>query len=235
MSTSGATPETVDAGEADSQPAQYPTDKELRSSGVSPHSTLATVRLVWSFSGSLETSISVMASAYNVDVLEPYFQPTAGGGSSWHVISKSSLTHPPINHSEPDSCNESEDLRYGDLPDYNPEKDEDPPHLLVCGGTDRPRNKSGGVLVTASQSGPGFVTVHDYITTVHPWLMRNRDDILDAMDRREDLPDPEDMDLVVDAVFPTWLRIREKSEWVNELSYRRQQFASIHDLEISAV
>jgi hypothetical protein len=257
MSTSGATPETVDAGEADSQPAQYPTDKELRSSGVSPHSTLATVRLVWSFSGSLETSISVMASAYNVDVLEPYFQPAAGGGSPWHVISKSSLTHPPVsaivatvddleiwesdwkdfhrNHSEPDSYNESEDLQYGDLPDYDPEKDEDPPHLLVCCGTDRPRNKSGGVLVTASQSGPGFVTVHDYITTVHPWLMRNRDDILDAMDRWEDLPDPADMDLVVDAVFPTWLRIREKSEWVNELSYRRQQFASIHDLETSAV
>jgi len=198
-----------------------------------------------------------MASAYNVDVLEPYFQPAAGGGSPWHVISKSSLTHPPVsaivatvddleiwesdwkdfhrNHSEPDSYNESEDLQYGDLPDYDPERDEDPPHLLVCCGTDRPRNKSGGVLVTASQSGPGFVTVHDYITTVHPWLMRNRDDILDAMDRREDLPDPEDMDLVVDAVFPTWLRIREKSEWVNELSYRRQQFASIHDLETSAV
>lgn len=257
MSISGATPETVDAGEADSQPAQYLTDKELRSSGVSPHSTLATVRLVWSFSGSLETSISVMASAYNVDVLEPYFQPATGGGSPWHVISKSSLTHPPVsaimatvddleiwesdwkdfhrNHSEPDSYSESEDLQYGDLPDYDPEKDEDPPHLLVCCGTDRPRNKSGGVLVTASQSGPGFVTVHDYITTVHPWLMRNRDDILDAMDRREDLPNPEDMDLVVDAVFPTWLRIREKSEWVNELSYRCQQFASIHDLETSAV
>lgn len=257
MSTSGATHETVDAGEADSQPAQYPTDQELRSSGVSPHSTLATARLIWSFSGSLETSISVMASAYNVDVLEPYFQPGAGGGSPWHTISKSSLTHPPVsaivatvddlevwesdwkdfhrNHSEPDSYNESEDLQYGDLPDYDPEKDEAPPHLLVCCGTDRPRKKSGGVLVTASPSGPGFITVHDYITTVHPWLMRNRDDILDAMDRREDLPDPDDMDLVVDAVFPTWLRIREKSEWVNELSYRRHQFASMHDLETSAV
>ncbi len=257
MSTSGATPETVGAGEADSQPAQYPTDEELCSRGVSAHPTLATVRLVWSFSGSLETSISVMASAYNVDVLEPYYQPAAGGGSPWHVISKSSLTHPPVsaivatvvdleiwesdwkdfhrNHSEPDSYNESEDLQYGDLPDYDPEKDEDPPHLLVCCGTDRPRNKSGGVLVTASQSGPGFVTVHDYITTVHPWLMRNRDDILDAIARGEDLPDPEDMDLVVDAFFPTRLRIREKSEVVNKLSYRRQQFASIHDLETGAV
>jgi hypothetical protein len=94
MSTSGATPENIDAG--DSQPALNPTDKELRSSAVSPHSTLSTVRLVRSFSGSLETSISVTASAYNVDVVEPYFQPAAGGGSPWHVISKSSLTHPPL-------------------------------------------------------------------------------------------------------------------------------------------
>jgi len=255
MSTPGATPETVDAGKANSQPAQYPTDKELRSSGITPQSTLATIRLVWSFSGSLETSISVMASAYNVDVLEPYFQPTSGG-SPWHVISKSSLTYPPVsaivatvrdlelwesdwedfheNHSDPYSYTESEDLQYGDLPDYDPEKDEDPPHLLVCCGTDRPRNKSGGVLVTASQSGPGFVTVHDYITTVHPWLMRNRDDILDAMDRWEDLYEPENMDLVVNAETPTRLTIKGKSEWVNELS-RRQQFVSIHDLETKAV
>jgi hypothetical protein len=94
------------------------------------------------------------------------------------------------------------------LPDYDPEKDEDPLHLLVCCGTDRPRNKLGGVLVMASQSGPGFVTVYDYITTVYPWLMRNRDDILDAMDRWEDLPDPEDIDLVVDAIFPGLERSR---------------------------
>jgi len=60
-----------------------------------------------------------------------------------------------------------------------------------------------------------LVTVHDYITTMHPWLMRNRDDILDAMDRFEDLPDPEDMDLVVDLVTPNRFTIKEKSEWVS--------------------
>ena len=56
------------------------------------------------------------------------------------------------------------------------------------------------MLVTASPSGPGFVTVHEYITTVHPWLMRNRGDILRAMDRWEQMPDLEDEDLVVDLV-----------------------------------
>lgn len=259
-----ATPD--DAGVAESQIVilqyrKYSTDKELRSNDVSPQATPATVRLVWSFNAdaSLETAVSVMASPFNMDVLEPYF--AGGGGDSQlrlHEISKSSLTHPPVsaivakvydleiwesdwidfhqNHSESYSYTESEDLQYGDLPDYDPEKDEDPPHLLVCCGTDRPRNKKGGVLVKASQSGPGFVTIHDYITTVHPWLMRNRDDILDAMDRAEDLHEPEKMDLVVDAVFPASLRIKEKSEVDNELSFRRQRFASIwKDFGIGAV
>lgn len=257
MSTSGATPETVDAREANSPPAQYPTFEELFSRDVNPYPTLNAVRLVWSFSGgSLETSLSVMASAYNTDVLEPYFQPTAGGGS-WHVISQSPLTQPPVssvvatvddleiwesdwmdfhrNHSDPDVHSESEDLHYGDLPDYNPEEDEEPPHLLVCCGTDRPRHKAGGVLVTPSASGQGFVTVHDYVTIMYPWLMRNREDILDAMDRLEDGPDPDQVDLVVDLVRPDCLTIKEKSEWVRQLSMRREAWAGIHDLGTSAV
>ena len=65
--------------------------------------------------------------------------------------------------------------------------------------------------------------------------MRNRDDILDAMDRFEDMPDPEDTDLVVDLVMPNGLTIKEKSEWVADLSMRRQNWASIHDLETSAI
>ncbi|KFY41783.1 hypothetical protein V494_02796 [Pseudogymnoascus sp. VKM F-4513 (FW-928)] len=135
-----------------------------------------------------------MATAYNTDVLEPYFQHTDGGGS-WHAISQLPLTQPPVseivakvsdlniweshwmefhrNHSDPDvSYEESGYAKYGDLPSYDLEKDEDPPHLLKCCNTERPRHKDDSVLVTPSASGKGFVAVHDYITTVHPWLMR---------------------------------------------------------------
>lgn len=70
---------------------------------------------------------------------------------------------------------------------------------------------------------------------MHPWLIRNSDDILDAKDRFENMPDPDDMDLVVDLVAPQWLRIKEKSEWVTGLSRRRQNWTRIHDLETSAV
>lgn len=276
MSTSGATPETGNApklrlvphrqadsdSDSDSQPARdtYPTFSELCSRDVMPYPTLAAVRLVWSFSGgSLETSLSVMASAYNIDVLEPYFQQTVGGGSGspWHVVSKSPLTHPPVsaitatvgdlelwesdwldfheNHSDPDSYTESENLKYGTLPDYDPENDRDPPHLLKCCGTDRPRGKEGGVLVTASPSGPGFVTVHEYITTVHPWLMRNRGDIWKAMDRWEQMPDLEDKDLVVDLIQPECLTIEEKSDWAMRLSTRRSSWMKFHERETSDI
>ena len=151
MSTSGATPETRKApklrlvlhrqadfdSDSDSQPAWDPTFSELRSRDVMPYFTLAAVRLVWSFSGgSLETSLSVIASAYNINALEPYFQQTVGGGSDslLHVVSKSPLTHLPVsaiiatvddlelwesdwlefheNHSDPDSYTESENLKY---------------------------------------------------------------------------------------------------------------------------
>ncbi|KFY21737.1 hypothetical protein V493_07158 [Pseudogymnoascus sp. VKM F-4281 (FW-2241)] len=176
VSKPGATPESVDSQEADSQPAEYPTFAELFSSNVVPRPTLDAVRLVQSFGGSLETSLSVMATAYNTEVLEP----------------------------------------------YDPEKDEDPPHLLKCCYTERPRHKEGGVLVTPSASGQGFVTVHDYVTTMHPWLMRNRGDILDAMNRYEDMPDAEHMDLVVGLVTPNCLTIIEKSKWVREVSMRRE-------------
>ena len=257
VSKPGATPESDDSQESDSEPEQYPTFAELFSSNVVPRPTLDAVRLVWSFGGSLETSLSVMATAYNTEVLEPYFQHTDGGGS-WHAISHSPLTQPPVseivatvddleiwesdwidfhrNHSDPDaSYEESGYAKYGDLPGYDPEKDEDPPHLLKCCYTERPRHKEGGVLVTPSASGQGFVTVHDYVTTMHPWLMRNRGDILDAMNRYEDMPDAEHMDLVVDLVTPNCLTIIEKSEWVREVSMRREGWAGIHVVEISAV
>ncbi|KFY28221.1 hypothetical protein V491_00567 [Pseudogymnoascus sp. VKM F-3775] len=219
--------------ESDSEPEQYPTFTELLRRAIVPQLSLDAVRLVWYFRGSLETSLSIMTTAYDTDVLEPYFQHTNGGGS-WHIISQ-----PPVseivatvddleiwesdwkdfhrNHSDPDvSYEESGYAKYGDLPGYDPEKDEDPPHLLKCCNTERPMHKEGGVLVTPSASGNGFVTIHDYVTTVHPWLMRNRQDILDAMNCYEQMPDAEHMDLVVDLIRVDDLGIKEKSEWPQE-------------------
>lgn len=84
-------------------------------------------------------------------------------------------------------------------------------------------------------SGKGFVTVHDYVTTIHPWLICNRNDILDAMNCYEQMPNAGHMDLMVDLVRPDHLMIIEKSEWVRSLRGRREGWAGTHDLETSAI
>ncbi|KFY06594.1 hypothetical protein V492_07934 [Pseudogymnoascus sp. VKM F-4246] len=172
-----------------------------------------------------------MATAYNTDVLEPYFQHTDGGGS-WHAISQSPLTQPPVSEIV---AKESGYAKYGDLPSFDPEKDEDPPHLLKCCNTERPRHKDGRVLVMPSASGKGFVTMHDYVTTVHPWLMSNRRDILDAMNCFEQMPNAEHMDLMVKLIRVDNLKIEEKSEWVRRLRRQHGGGESIHEVVISAI
>ena len=73
VSKPGTTSESDDSQESDSEPEQYLTFAELLGSNAVSYPTRNTIRLVWSFRGSLETSLSIMATAYNTDVLEPYF------------------------------------------------------------------------------------------------------------------------------------------------------------------
>ena len=56
-------------------------------------------------------------------------------------------------------------------------------HLLVCCGQKRPLGKEakGVVVKPTAGEGPGFVTIHDFISTVHPYLMVRRDEVLAAM------------------------------------------------------
>ena len=54
-------------------------------------------------------------------------------------------------------------------------------HLLKCCGIDRPRGKAAKLVVKPdASSGRNFVTIHDCVSAVHPWLMERREDILGA-------------------------------------------------------
>lgn len=58
----------------------------------------------------------------------------------------------------------------GTLNDYDPEEDSDKEeHLLSYCEESRPRGKK--VKVVVRHASGDFVTVHDYLSTVHPWLM----------------------------------------------------------------
>jgi hypothetical protein len=102
----------------------------------------------------------------------------------------------------------------GPLPDFDSDEDEGgPEHLLHCCGADRPpkhRNFSLTVSATA-----GFLTVHDYVSAVLPWLMGLREKILMASgDVANNLPLPPDTRLMVKSYStPNYLLTMEERSW----------------------
>ncbi|OBT82859.1 hypothetical protein VE02_08560 [Pseudogymnoascus sp. 03VT05] len=119
-------------------------------------------------------------------------------------------------------------VTYGDLSDEDRpyandqkeggswEEDSDTEFLVKCCGEDRPLRKRGIKLVVTHSAGNRFVTVHDYVSAVHPWLMNLREDILKA--KTVARPQP------YNALAPTeWmvkngpeLEIEEKEGWIWE-------------------
>ncbi|KAF2271268.1 uncharacterized protein EI97DRAFT_364717, partial [Westerdykella ornata] len=182
------------------------------------HLTHDAQRLYWPVEGSWETAIRVMQHVhYDPSVpLGPYLhQETA--------ILQSPLTEPKISsvtvrvqqlecwedewmevhgeHDDPgeDGIGECGNAVFGPLDDYDPDSDGEGlskfVHLLRCCGADRPRKKKASLVVKASGE---YLTIHDYVVAVHPWLLRLRDDILAASgDLLDSKPLPADTKLVV--------------------------------------
>ncbi|KAK4240085.1 hypothetical protein C8A03DRAFT_42371 [Achaetomium macrosporum] len=165
--------------------------------------------LYWALSGPLSTSVWVMPEPfYDPDApLEPYILGVSGADTSeLHSVSQAPLTGSKIssaavsvdvvNHWEDelfvmhnehwDDCRWEEDwepdedvVRYGTLPGQRPECDDFPgrEHLLRCCETDQPLNKNATLVVEAKGE---FLTVHDFVPAVRPWLLALREDILAA-------------------------------------------------------
>jgi hypothetical protein len=122
-------------------------------------------------------------------------------------------------HADPDGGEENGSescVKFGALPDYDPDEDEEgPEHLLVCCETQRPRGKAARVVVKpSSSSGNEFVTLHDYLSTVHPWLMSLREDILGAMGVLDDKALPAETKIMVDYTAPESLKMYSEAEWI---------------------
>lgn len=65
--------------------------------------------------------------------------------------------------------------------------------VIACCGIPRPIDKDATIVVVpANKDGPdgGYVTVHDFVTTVHPWAMSLRGEVLQAMGEGDGNPDP---------------------------------------------
>ncbi|KAL2137007.1 hypothetical protein VTI74DRAFT_10483 [Chaetomium olivicolor] len=127
-------------------------------------------------------------------------------------------------HIDPDEKRKSnipdDEVLYGPLPgaDEDEELDGGDEHLLVYRGQKRPLGKGvRGVVVKPTTGGGGFVTIHDFISTVHPYLMARRDEVLEAVseDRgRAGAPFPPETRLVVVWYSAPYVDVLDESSWM---------------------
>ena len=200
-----------------------------------------TRRIYWTLNGPLETAITV-ARDYSFDpneVPEPYYRGFSGDNRepTWHPFSQSPLSEPKVSslrlyvdpldewdyfwmenhegHSEPDEICDPAMLLYGPLPDADEyEKMAGDKHLLVCCRMKRPRGKETQLVVKAAGN---FVTIHDFISVVHPYLMARRDEILEAMNEdpgRFGKPFLPETKLMVDWDNPKAVDVSHEARWL---------------------
>jgi hypothetical protein len=156
----------------------------LRSSGKVVQTSMDMLRVIWSLFGPLQYSVHV------ADTLDPDFhcqQYATAGGGSFHPISTSPATDPPVSaiSVEVDVLEQWQynwEMEHGeDDEDHQEwiedENGEDRKLVHCCGAARPPAALSLKVLPTTRP----FVTVHDYITQVHAWLETFQTNILRAM------------------------------------------------------
>lgn len=194
-----------------------------------PQDTTHVRRLYWTLQGPLSESVTVMENHWNPDApREPYCQSVEP--LSWHSISQEPFTTPKVS-SISVTIDDWEQYEVNWLDDHEHHADLDTcelgqlegggsePEILRCCGTDRPREIPPLVV---KASGKPFVTVHDYVSAVHPWLLSLRDKILWALSIVcEDKPLPAETKLCVTRFTPDSVWILKEGEWVSHIkSYR---------------
>ncbi|KAK4031627.1 hypothetical protein C8A01DRAFT_41923, partial [Parachaetomium inaequale] len=153
-----------------------------------------TRRIRWTLNGPLETAITVARDRFfdPDEVPEPYHQG--------HAFAQAPLTKPKVSslklyvetlddwdhlwmeihrdHTDPDATYDPANVVYGPLPGVDEAELRGGKHLLVCCGLKRPWGRETQLVVKATGN---FVTIHDFISTVHPYLMARRGDIIETM------------------------------------------------------
>lgn len=196
-------------------------------------------RLHWTLDGPLETAISVMAAPYHdpaepESAHEPYARAAPDGSTSWHPISEESIENPPTRSVTASIAEyidldeawfvvheghsiEGEGPNWGPLPamdspaDFVPDEE---PHLLRCCGEERPWDMEEIKLKLHASS--EFLTIHDFVSQVHPWLMGMRDELVYAatyVHGENGFPLPPDTRFMV-IPTPGWVRVLPYDKWV---------------------
>lgn len=186
-------------------------------------------RILWTLDSPFPDAISVMKDKHSPTSLTPFSDVT------WHPISQEPISEPKFSaitvtvdeiqqweylwteehsgHGEMDIAQEGR--WYGDLEDYNPGEDldrEGEEHLLGCCVEPRPRKRKEKMVVQAGSR--GFVTVYDYLSTLHPWVMGLKEEFITS----NALWDHHLSEMVVWGSLDS-LSVDEKADWVRHKSH----------------
>ncbi|RYP59998.1 hypothetical protein DL769_008315 [Monosporascus sp. CRB-8-3] len=200
-----------------------PTLEALRTAHQPVFLTSALKRLYWTLQGPISTEIFVMEEEQNPDSpREAYFRQTLAG-TSWHPISQEALTEPKVS---------SITVKVDDLKTWEDDwleyhhrhaepgiegcvfeeiEAEEEPELLMCCEEVRPKEHIP-LVINASEK--PYLTVHDYVTALHPWLMGLRNDILQAKNMWNYTVPPETK-LAVNYQGLDYLMIEEEEFWIS--------------------
>lgn len=230
--------------------AALPTFEAARAAGRYAIFTNDFYRLYWTLIGPLDSAIFVMSDQYYdpQSPLVPYCDKT-GASPAWHSVSQAPLTDFKISAINVSlECLDDWENQWMEIHDEHGENarlfpesgwsaqfgprsnddnasDSEKEHgtLLRCCGEDRPFNMNQSLMVKAAGD---FVTVHDYVSVVHPWLIGLRQQILRAAGNLEELePLPQDTKLMVDYVWasPHLLNVSEEEQWRKSRSKKAHQ------------
>ncbi|KAK4246221.1 hypothetical protein C7999DRAFT_15639 [Corynascus novoguineensis] len=200
----------------------------------------------------LETSgLAVMAAGPkhpDPDVLAPYWDAAAG---AWHPVSKRPISEPKVSEIV---------VQMGDVSQWEREWEERHWECQVednrlaeyvaqgrgvcngCGAARPPAVKRGVSVVVRGTGGVGegedegggggFVTVHDYVSTVHPWLLGLRGDILGALGTSTDNDDPlpAETELMVSCRLLDKLRMEQRADWIRNARKQPSPGFSLREL-----
>lgn len=215
--------------------------------GISPDAR----RVRWTLNGPLETSIFIVQLGREFDpeeVPKPYYLGKEDDNEgNWHPFSRSPLSEPKVSsvklfvnpldewdyfwmveheeHTDPDAKYDPAEVLYELVPEgpYAGEQ-----KLLRCCGEDRPLGKETGFVVRGTCDG-GFVTIHDFLSVVHPYLMSRRDEILEAMaldgGRPGERPFGPETELIVTWTNPGAVDIQTADEFRSFSKVRPDTFA----------
>jgi hypothetical protein len=206
----------------------FPSYEESFSRQAYPLLSAPAKRLYWTLLGPLgAASVFVLDKPAAVDGggREPYFrQTTPVGPATWHPVAREALTDIHISSVgvEVDSLRTWGDQWLEFHRHAGPGVpgcvygvyDGDPDELVRCCGEDRP--PAYAPLEVRATGGPGdpYITVHDYVSAVHPWIMGLKADIIKSLNMLEDPPFTEATRLVVSFSTPNMVAVMEEQAFL---------------------